>query len=346
MKAVRFIAPEKIEISQVPLPDIADDEVLARVAYAGFCGTDIDLLTGEMPHIKNGFTTYPLIPGHEWSGVVEKIGYKVKGFKEGDRVTSDVSIGCGKCEFCKKGRYNLCPNRVVVGSYRNKNGVFAEYVNIPERHLYKVPDNVSLEEAAMAEPAATAVYAIKRARISAGDNVFIIGDGPIGQLVMQMANNCGAVKTLMVGSWDEKLAVAKQSGCSFTMNYKRDDVLKEIYDNTDGKGADIIVETSGNQRAFNQAIQALRPGGKIVLVSWYSDVEVSAQINNFIGKDAEMIGTLGSPNSFDAALAYMASGKLNVKPLITHIEPLEKIESVITMIRAKKEYRNKVLLKP
>jgi len=346
MKAIQFTAPETIVLSNIPIPKIKDDEVLAKIAYAGFCGTDIDLLTGDMVHIKNGFTTYPLVPGHEWAGTIDEIGKNVKGFKPGDRVTSDVSLGCGSCGYCRKGRYNLCPEREVIGSYRNRQGIFAEYVAVPVRHLYRIPDGVSLEEAALAEPAGTAAYAVRRAGITMGSNVLIIGDGPIGQLAAQLAKQNGGVMVLMAGSWDQKLQVARENGVDAVMNYHKEDIVECSKELTDGQGPDIIIETSGNKIALNDAIKALRPGGNIVLISWYSDVEVAVQMNDAIAKDCNLIGALASPNSFDAILGYIAAGKINVKPLITHIEPLEQFEEVVKMIRAKKEYRIKVLLKP
>lgn len=346
MKAVRFTAPETIEIADVPIPEISDNEVLARVEYAGFCGTDIDLLTGDMVHIKNGFTTYPLIPGHEWSGVIEKAGKNVQGFNPGDKVTSDVSLGCGECDYCRKGRYNLCPSRLVVGSYRNKQGVFAEYIAVPQRHLYKIPDTLNLKQAALAEPAGTAAYAVRRAEITMGDNVLVIGDGPIGQLAAQLAVVNGAARVDMVGSWDEKLSVAQSCGVSNVINYHREDIAQRAKELTDGIGPDVILETSGNKSALNAAIAALKPGGNIVMVSWYSGPEVNIAMNQAIAKDCNLIGTLASPNTFGAVLSYMAEGALKVDPLITHVEPLEKIADVIKMIRDKKEYRIKVLLKP
>ncbi|GHV57698.1 galactitol-1-phosphate 5-dehydrogenase [Deltaproteobacteria bacterium] len=345
MKAVQFTAPEQIMIAEVPIPEIADNEVLAKVAFAGFCATDIDLLTGNMVHIKNGFTTYPLIPGHEWSGVIEKVGKNVLDFKVGDRVTSDVSLGCGECEMCRLGRYNLCPNRFVIGTYRNRQGVFAEYVAAPQRHLYKIPDALSLEEAALAEPAATAAYAVKRAGIKMADSVMVIGDGPIGQLAAQLARLNGAAKIIVVGSWDEKLKIALECGANVTLNYHRDEVVSGALEATNGRGPDVIIESSGNKIAPNLAIKALRPGGTIVFISWYPDVEVPVQMNNAIAKDCNIVGALASPNCFSQVLTYMARGLLKTAPLITHIEPIEKIAEIITMIRAKKSYRNKILFK-
>lgn len=346
MKAIQFTGIEQIQVSDIPMPEPKDNEILAKIEYAGFCATDIELLTGEMLHIKNGNTTYPLVPGHEWSGTIVKMGSKVKGFAIGDKVTSDVSLGCGECASCREGRYNICPNREVVGSYRNKQGVFAEYITVPQRHTYKVPANVSLEEAALAEPAGTSEYAVKRARIPAGANVLVIGDGPIGQLAAQLANIEGAGKVILAGSWDAKLAIAKDCGIQETINYHHEDVAARTKELTDGEGAMIIIETSGSNAALASAVAALKPGGRIVMVSWYNGDSVSLAMNQVIGKDAELIGTLASPNSFQACLNYMAEGKLKVKPLITQMRPLEEVADIVRIARDRSEMRIKALLKP
>lgn len=345
MKAIRFMKPEVIEYSDIPTPAPKRGEVLAEIAYAGFCATDIELLTGEMVHIKNGNTTYPIIPGHEWSGRIVQVGEDVRELRVGDRITSDVSLGCGECGECRRGHYNLCPNREVIGSYRNRQGVFAQYVAVPQRHAYKLPEGLSLEEAALAEPAATAMYAVTKARIPAGAQVLVIGDGPIGQLAAQLASVEGASRVIMAGSWDEKLAVAKSCGVSETINYHREDVIERAGELTDG-GPEIIIETSGSNSALTSAVQALKPTGRIVAVSWYSGPAVDVPMNTLIVKDAELVGSLASPNSFEPVLRYMAEGKLKVKPLITHIRPLEELEDVVKMIRAKKEMRIKILLRP
>ena len=284
MKAIRFMDPGVIEYSEIPQPEIRDDEVLAQIAYAGFCATDIELLTGEMIHIKNGNTKYPIIPGHE-------------------------------------------------------------YVAIPQRHLYHIPEGLSLEEAALAEPAATAMYAVTKAQIPAGAQVLVIGDGPIGQLAAQLANIAGASRVIMAGSWDEKLAIARECGIHETINYHNEDVIQRARELTEG-GPEIVIETSGSNVALNMAVQALKPTGRIVAVSWYNGANVDVAMNTLIVKDAALIGSLASPNSFTPVLRYMVEGKLKVKPLITHIKRLEDFQNVIEMIRAKKEMRIKVLLKP
>ena len=346
MKAIRFMQPEVIEYSDVARPEPKDDEVMAEVAYAGFCATDIELLTGEMIHIKTGNTKYPLIPGHEWSGTVVAVGKNVRDFKVGDRVTSDVSLGCGECDACRKGHYNLCPNREVVGSYKNRQGCFAQYICAPQRHTYKIPEGLSLEEAALAEPAATSMYAVTKARIPAGASVLVIGDGPIGQLAAQLANIAGAAKVILAGSWDSKLQIAKDCGIQETINYHNEDVVERSKELTGGEGPEIIIETSGSNAALDMAVRALKPTGRIVAVSWYNGATVEVAMNTVIVKDAELIGSLASPNSFGPVLEYMACGKLKVKPLITQVKPLSEMQSIVDMARAKKEMRIKALLKP
>jgi len=346
MKAARFMAVEEIEIGEIPAPTPKDDEVLAKIAYAGYCGTDMDLLDGSMVHIRNGNTKYPLVPGHEWSGTVVAVGKNVHRFAVGDRITADVSLGCGCCDYCHHGRYNLCPDREVIGSYRNRQGAFAEYIAVPERHTYKIPENVSLEEAALAEPAATAAYAVRRSNIQMGDRVLVIGDGPIGQLAAQLAWIEGAAQVIVAGSWDEKLAIAKQCGATDTINYHTTDVAAKAIALTGGAGPNVIIESSGNQKALAQAIQALKPGGTLSLISWYQDTQVPLPVNGMIAKDCTVVCSLASPNSFLPVLEYMSAGRLNVKPLITHVKPLEELQEVVNLIRAKKEMRIKILLKP
>lgn len=274
MKAARFMGVEQIEVGEIPTPTPKNDEVLAKISYAGYCGTDMDLLDGTMVHIRNGFTKYPLVPGHEWSGTVVAVGKDVRRFAVGDRITADVSLGCGCCDYCHHGRYNLCYDREVIGSYRNRQGAFAEYIAVPERHTYKIPKGVSLEEAALAEPAATAAYAVRRSNIQMGDRVLVIGDGPIGQLAAQLAWIEGAVQVIVAGSWDEKLSIAKKCGATATINYHKSDVTAEAIALTDGKGPDVIIESSGNQTALAQAVAATKARRNTFsdqLVSRYAD---------------------------------------------------------------------------
>ena len=344
MKAIQFTAPFKAEYNDVPIPQIEDHEVLVRVKYVGVCGTDIELYTGEMNYIKRGLTKYPLIPGHEWSGQVVKIGKNTKGIKVGDPVTGDVSLGCGNCKMCKEGRFNLCPDRQVIGSYKNRDGGFAQYIRVPYKNIYVLPKDVDLKEAALTECTATSAYGVLKARVSYGDTVLVIGDGPIANLAMQCAIANGASKAFMVGSWEEKLSIARELGASATFNYKKDNVEEEIMKLTNNCGVDVVIECSGNTSAVNQSIDIVSPGGRIVLLSWYNPQEFVTSINMIVAKDIELIGSLASPNTFAPSIALMESGKIKCQPLITQVYPLSKAEEAIKMIMEKKTFRLKVLL--
>ena len=344
MKAIQFTGPYEVQLNDVPMPIMEDHEVLVRVKYVGICGTDIELYTGEMNYIKRGLTKYPLIPGHEWAGEVVKVGKDTKNIQVGDRVTGDVSLGCGNCDMCKSGRFNLCPDRQVVGSYKNRDGGFAEYIRIPYKNIYKIPDNISFQEAALVEGVATAGYAVLKARVNYGDTVLIIGDGPIALLSMQCAFANGASKAYVIGSWSEKLEIALEMGANAAFSYKTPNVLNEIYKLNGNKGVDVVIECSGNTAAVNQSIEAVAPGGRIVLLSWYNPQEFVTSVNMIVAKDIELIGSLASPNTCAPSLALMESGRIDVKPLITQVYPIEKTEDAIKMIMDKKEFRLKVLL--
>ncbi|GAA0181273.1 galactitol-1-phosphate 5-dehydrogenase [Clostridium sediminicola] len=346
MKAMRFLEPNKFSYDEVPTPEIKDDEILARVKAVGICGSDLELLEGEMPHQKNGFTTFPLIPGHEWSGEVVKVGKDVIGFEVGDRVVGDVSLGCGKCDYCREGKFNLCPNRVVTGSYRNKDGAYAEYINIPSRHAYKIPENLSYDEAALIEPTATSYYGVKRGRVTFGETVLCIGDGPIGLMAAQCSKAAGASRVLVVGSWNEKLEIAKELGADDVFNYHDGSISEWVKSVTDGKGVDVVIESSGSSSTVDESLLSLKPGGRIVLLSLYWNYSFETRINDIILKDCDVIGVLASRNTFRPTLAMMGNGTIKAKPLITHHHKLEDFGDALKIIKERKEMRLKMLLHP
>mgnify|MGYP000845306564 CR=1 FL=1 len=346
MKALRFTEPYKYSYGEVPTPETKPDEVLIKIKRVGICGSDLELLSGEMPHIKNGFTTYPLIPGHEWSGQIVKVGSEVKRFEVGDRVVGDVSIGCGCCDYCREGKFNLCPNRVVVGSYRNKDGAYAEYMNMPYRHVYKIPDNLSYDEAALIEPAATSYYGVQRGRVSFGETVLVIGDGPIGLMAVQCAKAAGASRVLLVGSWNEKLEIGKNVGASDIFNYHNGSISTWVKSMTNGVGVDVVIESSGNSSTVNECLYSLKPGGRIVLLSLYSKYSFETRINDIIIKDCDVIGVLASRNTFRPTLAMMSNGTIKATPLITHHYKLEDFSQALKIINERKECRIKILLEP
>ena len=181
MKAARLIEPLRIKIMDIPTPEPGDRDVLIKVKYVGICGTDYSIYSGESSFVKDGSVRFPLTMGHEWSGVVVKTGKHVKKVKPDDRVVGDGTVSCGVCEACLKGDYNTCSDLRGVGTIKTWDGAYAEYILMPERAVYKIPDGVSLEEAALVEPSANALYA-EEGRCKTHDSVLVIGTGPMGWL--------------------------------------------------------------------------------------------------------------------------------------------------------------------
>ena len=210
MKALLLTEYKKLELTDMPVPEIGPDELLVRVKACGICGSDVHGFDGS-----TGRRIPPLVMGHEASGVVAAAGANVKAFKEGDHVTFDSMVSCGRCAFCRRGNINLCDNRQVLGvscgDYR-RHGAFAEYVSVPQHIVYKMPDNLSFEHAAMIEPVSVAVHAVEITPVRLGDTAVVVGTGMIGALTIQAARLAGCARIIAVDLEDHKLALAKQAG--------------------------------------------------------------------------------------------------------------------------------------
>ncbi|MBS3765377.1 alcohol dehydrogenase catalytic domain-containing protein [Candidatus Bipolaricaulota bacterium] len=345
MRAARIFGEKDIRYVEKAKPTVGPEEVLVKVKAVGVCGSDVELYEGVHPYLERGLTTLPITPGHEWSGRVAETGDKVEDFSPGDRVTGDVTLACGDCEYCMNGRYNLCPNRIVVGSYRNKEGGFAEYIKMPRRHLYEIPEGVSYREAAMTEPAATCVYGVNRTDIEFGSSVFVVGDGAIGQLALQSAA-AGAGKVIISGSYDQKLDIAADLYGAETINRHEHDVVDRVKELTKNEGVDVVLEASGNDKGLDQGLEALRPGGKICLLSIYPQEELTADINSVVFKDADLYGVLGSPGSFSSTLEMMAKDKLKPEELISHTVSLENAEKAFDFVYNDRENTIKTIIEP
>ncbi len=301
-------------LEERPVPKYGDDEVLVRVKYGGICGTDIHILHDQ-------FTYYPpVIVGHEFSGVVEAVGGKVTLYKKGDAVVGEPhNLACGKCYLCRNGHIQNCMDKRSIGW--GIDGCFTDYVVMPEKLLHKIPDGVSLREAAMAEPSAIVAHQLlERAHITPGDNVVIMGVGPIALLAAQMARISGAGKIILcgcTGDIDYRLKVADELGCYDLFI----DVLKEdaasIIMNETGIGADLVVEASGAGSAIRTGIKVLRKWGRMCAIGMTAAPTVEIPWNEAMMKVLDVQFNMSSSyNGWNIALSLMASGKLRVDPMI------------------------------
>lgn len=345
MKALVIKSKGNMAIEEVNMPELqSEEEVIVQIHYSGICRSDIELLEGTHPHLVNKNAHYPLIPGHEWSGVVYKVGSKVKDFKVGDRVVGDVSLGCGNCVMCKTGHYNLCPSREVIGSYRNRQGSFAEYLRTHSRGLYKIPDNLSLRDAATVEAAATSAYAVKQSDVKYGDKVLIIGDGPIGLFAIQCAKAFGAAEVSVIGSSKEKMELSKSLGCTHTVSYREGGEVEKLLELTKGELFDCVIETSGKVNGINNGLELLKPVGTLGLVGFYGE-NLDININKVVVKDVTIRGILASPNMFAPTLPNISNGNIEADKLITHEFDFEDIHKAFETGMNKKIVTVKVMVK-
>lgn len=317
---VRYDAePGALELRAMPDPVPGPDQVLLKVHAAGVCGSDL-----EACHSRAKYPL-PVIPGHEFSGVVEKVGDAVTAYKPGDRVTSEThAYICGRCALCRTGNYNLCPERHGFGFLAN--GAFAPYVAVPERCLHRVPDDVDLAEAAMTEPLSVAYNAlVRKSRILPGDNVAVIGAGAIGLMCVQIARVSGASNIVLAGlSHDAgRMKVGSELGATHTVNVESDSLEDVVRGLGDGLGADLVVDAAGPAAAVTQAMSVVRPNGQITKIAW-GPKPLNASLDPLIAKAVNLQGVFSHTwDTWEHALRLMESGQVRLGPMITHRLGLE-----------------------
>ena len=319
MKALLLTAPSQLDLVDFPDPAPADGEVLVRVRACGICGSDIHGWDGS-----TGRRRPPLIMGHEASGEIAAIGPGVTRWKKGDRVTFDSTIFCGDCAYCRAGQVNLCDNRRVVGvsppEYR-QHGAFAEYVALPTRILYAVPDQLTYAQAAMIEPVSIAIHAVQRVKIAPTDTAVVVGSGMIGLFVIQALRWAGAARIIAVDLEENRLALARELGATDTINSGAGDPVAEIMRLTGGRGADLAFEVVGISPTLNLALAALRRGGSAVLVGNLS-AKTDFPMQAVVTRELSVLGTCSSAGEYPVCLDLIARGIIRVEPMISAVAPL------------------------
>jgi L-iditol 2-dehydrogenase len=345
MKALLLTAPSKLEFVDFPDPKPAEDEVVVQIRACGICGSDIHGWDGS-----SGRRNPPLIMGHEASGEVVATGPKVKAWRAGDRVTFDSTIYCGQCHFCREGQVNLCDNRRVVGvspkEYK-QHGAFAERLAIPERILYRLPDALSYDQAAMVEPVSIAIHAVQRTKIAPGSTAVVIGSGMIGLLVIQALRWAGAKNVVAVDLADNRLELARQLGATHTINSGKSDAAAEVAKITDGLGADVAFEVVGFTATLNLALATLKRGGACVMVGNLSPKTQDFPLQAVVTKELTILGSCSSAGEYPLCLDLIAQGAINVKPMIEAIVPLADGAGWFSKLSAKDGGKYmKVILQP
>jgi len=318
MKAALLKGPYDIQIVEVDKPVPGPNDVLIRVVRCGICGSDLHAYKGKHPDF-----IIPIIPGHEFSGVVEEVGENVTRFKKGDRVTVEPLEICGKCYFCRKNEYNHCIDLKVLGAQTT--GAFAEYISVKERWVYKIPESMPFEEGAMVEPTAVAVHAVRRSG-KIGDTVLVLGAGTIGLLIMQVAKALGADTVVITDIVNWKLDFARKLGADYALNPKKDNIKETIYSLTDGLGVDTSFEAVGSNVTFTQALEYTRKGGNVVVVGVFEKPETEFNIMNIVNKELNVFGSLVYRWDYPKAIKLIENKKVNVKDMVSDVIPLERIK--------------------
>jgi threonine dehydrogenase-like Zn-dependent dehydrogenase len=330
MKAAVIEKPEQLVIKQMPVPVINDDEVLIKVKYTGICGTDWSIFTG-----KYSADRLPFIPGHEFSGIVEKIGKNAVGIKEGDPVTADINMSCGHCFYCRRGQKLMCREFTQLGIHID--GTYAEYVKVPWEQVHVLPENLDMMAGAFIEPVSCVIHSAKAMKVEIGSSIAIIGSG-LGVLHAAVARHRGAAPVIVIGRNDMKLEIAKKMGADFTINIKKEDPIQAVKKLTDGRGADYVVEAVGTPQTYEQAFEMVRPGGTVAAfgITGVDDIVRVKSFDLVLGEKNVAGSCAGVGNDWNDAIALLQYGRIKPEPLFSMIVPLEELQAALEQLRRDK----------
>lgn len=337
MKAITVYGPNDARMEEVPKPAASGDMVIIKVKRTGVCATDHSIYTGDCSFIRNGEIKLPCRFGHEYSGIVEEVGPDVKNFRPGDRVFTENFVSCGKCEACLRGDYMSCPTLWSVGTVNCWDGCYAEYMQIPERHVYHLPDSLSLDEGALIEPASIAYDAFKGVTLTPQDTVVVYGTGAIGMIAAWLAKYYGAGQVIMIGRNDGKLERAKEIGVDVVINNKTEDPVARTLELTGGKGAKLLIEASGAIQALRDCLEMTPKYGRISIVSFYERDMDAFPIDSLVLGCKIIAGAAGYFGNAPAVCEIMCKNPVKLTPVISHHVPFE---NCLDVFENEAEYHN------
>jgi len=343
MKALVLEEYMKLNYTDVSVPDIDDDEVLIKVKAIGICGSDVHGIDGS-----TGRRIPPIIMGHEASGVIEKTGKSVFGWKSGDRVTFDSTIYKTDDWFTKKGMYNLSDGRMVLGVACKefiRNGAYADYVSIPQHILYRLPDNVSFIQAALVEPAAVALHALEITPFDISYTAVVVGAGMVGSFVIQLLKIKGCKNIIAIDLEDDRLELAKKLGSHFVFKPGDPKLSETVLALTDGRGADLAFEVVGIAATVQLAINLLRKGGTLTVLGNLSPV-IEIPLQAIVTRQLRIQGSCAINGEYPVILDLISSGKLDMTGILSAEAPLSEGASWFERLYNKEKGLMKVVLKP
>lgn len=342
MRAALLKGWDDLAVEEVDVPEPEPGEVLLKVHACGLCGTDLKMVHGAFE--KRGWPpSLPFIMGHEWSGEVAALGDGLDdlALEPGDKVVAENHVGCGRCQMCRQGRYNLCEKAGTPG-YRlyghTAPGALAEYAARPAQMLHKLPDSVSPLEGALVNQGSLTVHALRRVEFRPGSTVAIFGPGLLGLLTAATASASGAARIIMVGR-GSRLDLATQMGCDQVVDYESEDPVEGVRRLTDGRGVDYVFDCTGNPAVPAQAIGAVRRGGRVAILGLTGGNPSEIDVDRLTLDEVDLMGIRSSPNAYPAMIALMRSGHVDLSPLVTGVYPLEKVGDALAALESREAVR-------
>lgn len=337
MKQAVMTAPGQIMFQAVPRPALEPNQILMQTRRIGVCGSDIHVYHGLHP-----YTSYPVVQGHEVSGVIVEVGSAVQGLKVGDRITFMPQVTCGECYPCQHGMYHICESLKVMGFQTG--GAAQEYFALDADKVLKVPDSISLDEAAMIEPVSVGVHAVRRGGGAQGKKVLVLGAGTIGNLTAQVAKASGAASVMITDISEYKLDKARECAIDHVINTQIADLGEAIQRAFGPSKADLILECVGVQPTIDQAVANARKGTTIVVVGVFGE-KPRVDVGLIQDRELSLVGTLMYQQvDYEAAIALMASGKMHLSPLITNHFPFDRYLDAYHAIEAAHGHTMKVMI--
>ncbi|MHC4570852.1 MAG: zinc-dependent alcohol dehydrogenase [Planctomycetota bacterium] len=339
MKAVVLTGIRQMELADVPEPSLKKDtDVLLKVEMVGVCGSDVHYYeTGRIG--EQQVVEYPFIVGHECAGTVKAVGSAVNRFKVGDSVVVDPAIACQDCDQCRKGRKNTCRNLKFLGCPGQIDGCLCEYIIMPEDCCFPTDNKITFAQGVLCEPLAIGIYSVKQACPSENTDIAILGSGPIGLSCLvsaraEKANTCYVTEKI-----DERIKIAEKNGATWVGNPNKEDIVKEIL-KRQSAGVDVVFECAGQQETIDQAVELLKPGGKLMLIGIPRTEGISFLIHKMRRKEITLVNVRRQNECTQACIDLIASGKISVDFMITHRFKLEQTKDAFDMVA---EYRDGVV---
>jgi L-iditol 2-dehydrogenase len=330
MRAVALTGIRQMEVIDVPAPSIEkDDDVLLKVGMVGVCGSDVHYY--ETGRIGSEVVEYPFIMGHECAAKVEAVGGAVTRVRAADRVAVEPAIVCHNCDQCEQGRENTCRNLKFLGCPGQVEGCLCEYIVMPEDCCFPIGDKITFAQAVLCEPLAIAVYAVKQACLRKGSDIAILGAGPIGLSCLVTAKAENARTCYVTEKVKERVEVAAKSGATWVGNPNKEDIVKEILERQPA-GIDVVFECAGQQDTIDQAVELLKPGGKLMLIGIPRTEKISFIIDNMRRKEITLVNVRRQNQCTETAINLIASGKVSVDFMATHRFEIEQTQDAFDMV--------------